>query len=121
MRTAVAAGVVAVALTGCASSPPRLQLDVSWEQVEPLISPFTYRMLIVEQCDPESGVPKPFDLVLAEAGAPAEVVSKVADEVARLREVNSDEPDEYVCTPEMFEMSQTAAAEAQAAWDELKG
>ncbi|MBU4165077.1 MAG: hypothetical protein KKF36_13220 [Alphaproteobacteria bacterium] len=78
-------------------------------------------MLIVEQCDPVSGVPKSFDFVLAEAGAPAQVVSKVADEISRLRTDNSNNPDEYVCTPEMFEMSEAAAAEAQAAWDELKG
>jgi hypothetical protein len=121
MRAAVAAGVVAVAFTGCASAPRDSKLDVSWEQVEPLIAPFTYRMLIVEQCDPANGMPKPFDSVLAEAGAPEQIVLKVADEISRLREENSDNPDEYVCTPEMFEMSEAAAAEAQAAWDKLKG
>ncbi len=86
-----------------------------------MVAPFTYRMLIVAQCDPASGVPEPFDAVLAKAGAPVDVVVKVAAEVSRIREENSDNPDEYVCTPEMFEMSEAAAAEAQAAWSELKG
>lgn len=120
MRAAMAAGTFAAAIVGCVSAPYP-QLDVSWEQVGPLVAPFTYRMLIVAQCDPMSGVPKPFDAVLAEAGAPADVVAKVAAEVSRIREENSDNPDEYVCTPEMFEMSEAASAEAQAAWDELKG
>jgi hypothetical protein len=120
MRAALAAGAVAAAVAGCASAPAP-HLDVSWAQVEPLVAPLTYRMLIVAQCDPASGAPRPFDAVLADAGAPADVVARVASEISRISEENSDNPDEYVCTPEMFEMSEAAAAEAQAAWDELKG
>jgi hypothetical protein len=120
MRAVIAAGTFAAVVAGCVSAP-HPHLDVSWAQVEPMVAPFTYRMLIVAQCDPASGVPEPFDAVLAKAGAPVDVVVKVAAEVSRIREENSDNPDEYVCTPEMFEMSEAAAAEAQAAWDELKG
>lgn len=121
MRAAVAVALFAATLAGCRSVPPQPQLDLGWEQVDPLIAPFTYRILIVEQCDPVSAVPQPFDAVLAAAGAPDEIVAQVAAEIARLREANSGNPDEYVCTPEMFEMSEAAAAEAQAAWDALKG
>lgn len=124
-QTAMLAGLVA--LVSCdadvtPAEPVPARPDITVATLEPMIAPITYRHLIVEQCGVEGeDVRSEFLADLRVAGASAKVVGDVVAEMERIRVETGDNPDEYVCTPEMFEQSEASASAAMDAWAELKG
>jgi hypothetical protein len=90
-------------------------------EIGPIVTPLAYRELLGLKCGvPNTAVKTAFLEDLKAAGAPADLLTQANADVRRIEAEERDTPNEYVCTAELFESTETNAAEAQAAWAKLK-
>ncbi|MEZ5939137.1 MAG: hypothetical protein R3C52_13120 [Hyphomonadaceae bacterium] len=125
MRGAVT--VCGVLLAACCATPAATTQEssasktITWTDVGPLVSPLTYRNLLLVKCDPAQARTKHwFDQDLKLAGVANDVREQVRTEVNGIWAKDRHTPNEYVCTPELYGSTEAAAAEALTTWNELK-
>ncbi|MEQ1785068.1 MAG: hypothetical protein ABMA14_27305 [Hyphomonadaceae bacterium] len=108
------------ALTACAPTPgPAAHLTMT--DIQPIITPLTYRELLGVKCGvPNTAVKSSFLKELEAAGAPADLLTQARAEATSIEANERETPNEYVCTAELFDSTEKNAADAQKAWTELK-
>ena len=118
MRTLALVGLIA--LCGCTPQPgPAAHLTMA--EIGPIVTPLTYREVLGQKCnEPNTAVKTAFLADLKAAGAPAALLAEATAEAERIVDAERETLPEYVCTAELFESTETNAAEAQAAWAKLK-
>jgi hypothetical protein len=94
---------------------------MTWEAVQPIVTPLTYRDLIIQKCGMREARPLAGFMRELRAAASAEVVAQAQAEAARIREEERDTELEYICTAELFDSTERNADDALAAWSRLKG
>jgi len=100
-----------------AKSPAAL----TWEAIQPIVTPLTYRDMIIAKCRMKEASPlKPFMSQLKAAGASRNLIAQAKAETARLRKLERKTPAEYICTAELFDSTEKNATDAQKAWADLK-
>ena len=107
-------------LAGCSPAPgPAAGLTIA--DIQPIVTPLTYRELLGAKCgEPKIAVKTAFLADLKAAGASAALMSEAEAEAAKIEAAERDTPNEYVCTVELFESTEKNAAVAQKAWTDLK-
>ena len=107
-------------LAGCSPAPgPAAGLTIA--DIQPIVTPLTYRELLGAMCgEPNIAVKTAFLADLKVAGASAALMSEAEAEAAKIEAAERDTPNEYVCTVELFESTEKNAAAALKAWADLK-
>ena len=109
-----------VILAGCSPAPgPAAGLTIA--DIQPIVTPLTYRELLGVKCgEPNIAVKTAFLADLNAAGASAALMGEAEAEAAKIEAAERDTPNEYVCTVELFESTEKNAAAALKAWADLK-
>lgn len=115
-----AAAICAATLAACTPQPgPAAHLTMA--EVGPILTPLAYRELLGLKCGvPNTALKTAFIADLKAAGASDALIEEAEADVRRIEAEERDTPNEYVCTAELFESTETNAAEAQKAWTDLK-
>ena len=119
-KRSVAALVLLVSAAACAPTPgPAAHLTMA--DIQPIITPLTYRELLGVKCGvPNTAVKSAFLKELEAADAPADLLTQARAEATRIEAGDRETPNEYVCTAELFDSTEKNAADAQKAWTDLK-
>ncbi len=109
-----------LALAACGPAPgPAAHLKLA--DIQPILQPLALRELLGETCGvPDTAVKTAFLTDLEKQGASADLLKQASEEAARVMDSQRGEPKGYVCTPEMFESTETMAFAARMAWAEMK-
>ncbi len=115
-----AAAICAATLAACTPQPgPAAHLTMA--EVGPILTPLAYRELLGLKCGvPNTALKTAFIADLKAAGASDALIKAAEADVRRIEAEERDTPNEYVCTAELFDSTETNAAEAQKAWTDLK-
>ncbi|MEP7209925.1 MAG: hypothetical protein ABI740_03730 [Alphaproteobacteria bacterium] len=96
--------------------------NFAWADIQPILTPLTYRELLGKKCGaPNIRVKTAFLADLKSAGASRELLAQSKAEVNRIQNEEHHTLNEYVCTAELFESTETNADAALKAWSDLKG
>lgn len=94
----------------------------SWADLQPILTPLTYRELLGKKCHvPNTRVKTAFLGELKAAGASPDLMAQSKVEAKRIETAERKTPNEYVCTAELFDSTEKNADAALKAWAELKG
>jgi len=86
-----------------------------------IVTPLVYRKLLWTECgEPNMAVRTAFVADLKAAGAPEALIVEANAEVERIEAAESDTPNEYICTADLYETTEKNAAATQKAWPALK-
>lgn len=121
LRSGVPVAFTCLALFAACAPQPGPAAHFTMADIQPILTPLAYRELLGVKCGvPDTRVQTAFMADLQAAGAPEALLTEARAEVRRIDAEEHDTSNEYVCTAELFESTEKNAAEAQAAWAELK-
>jgi len=109
------------ALFACCAAAPGPAAKLLMGEPSAIVTPLVYRELLWTECgEPNMAVRTAFVADLKAAGAPEALIVEANAEVERIEAAESDTPNEYICTADLYETTEKNAAATQKAWPALK-